>query len=248
MTPLLLLVPGLLNTPRVFDRLRAAWPQAPEIVVADIREQDSIEALARAAWAVVEGVDAARPLVVAGFSLGGYVALQMMAQAPRRARGLGLICTSARAESPQGVEQRERTVAAIERDFPRHVDKLAGFLLSPQGLRDTALLAEVRADMLACGAATAVRQHRAAAGRADQRGFVTSLGLPVQIVCGGADPVTPPQASVELATLIRGARLETVTGAGHLLPYEHPARLAAALAGLVQRATAALATQPGTDR
>lgn len=243
-TPTLLLIPGMLNTPAVFDRVRAelhALPWAggaePRCRVADVREPPSIAAMAESAWATVAAeVPAEARLVVAGYSMGGYVALQMLAMATRPVHGLGLLATSARADTPEGAALRERAVAAIERDFERYVGTLSSLLLTPAALQDRALLAAVRADMQAVGAATAVRQQRAAAARADRRDFVRGLALPVHVLGAADDKVTPPALSRELAELVPGAELELVEGCGHLLPFEQPARVAAGLQRLLLRA------------
>jgi len=241
----LLLIPGMLNTPAVFDRMQRHWQAlpwpgtaAPRCVVVDVREPAGIEAMAASAWAAVGGLPAEAPLLLAGYSLGGYVALQMLATAPRPVQGLALVCTSARADTPEGAAVRERAIAAIERDFDRYVGTLATFLLMPASQQDKALVAEVRDDMATVGPAAAVRQHRAAAARADQREFVRGLRLPVQVVGGGADKVTPPALSQELASLIPHAELDLIEEAGHLVPFEHPARLAAQLQRLARRASA----------
>jgi pimeloyl-ACP methyl ester carboxylesterase len=205
-------------------------------VAADVREPESIAAMAAHAWTQLADLPPEAPLLIAGFSMGGYVALQMLAEAPRPVHGLALVCTSARADTPEGAAVRARALTAIERDFERYVGTLVSFLLTPPGLEDRALVAEVRADMLAVGPEAAARQHRAAAGRADQRAFVRGLRLPVQVVGGGADKVTPPALSQELADLVPGAELELIEGAGHLVPFEHPARLAAHLQRLALRA------------
>ncbi len=243
-TPTLLLIPGMLNTPAVFDRVLAElralpWPggTAPRCHVADVREPPSIAAMAEAAWAVVAAeVPPEAPLVLAGYSMGGYVALQMLATAPRPVQGLGLLATSARADTPEGTALRERAIAAIERDFERYVGTLSSFMLTPAAIDDRALLAAVRADMQAAGAAAAVRQQRAAAARPDRRDFVRSLSLPVQVLGAADDKVTPPTLSQELAELVPGAELELVEGCGHLLPFEQPARVAASLQRLLLRA------------
>jgi pimeloyl-ACP methyl ester carboxylesterase len=238
----LLLIPGLLNTPAVYDRLLRhlrdlPWPggAAPRCVVADVREPASIPAMASHAWTRVADVPAEAPLLIAGFSMGGYVALHMLADPRRPVQGLALVCTSARPDTPEGAAVRERAIAAIERDFDRYVGTLVSFLLTPTGLEDKALVAEVRADMAAVGPVAAARQHRAAAARTDQREFVRQLALPVQVVGGSADKVTPPALSQELAALMPGAELELIESAGHLVPFEHPARLAAQLRRLVHR-------------
>lgn len=240
--PTLLLIPGLLNTPAVFDRVLGhlqalPWPGAgaPRCVVADVREPASIPAMAAQAWTQVADLPAGAPLLIAGFSMGGYVALHMLTDAQRPVQGVALVCTSARPDTPEGAAVRERAIAAIERDFDRYVGTLVSFLLAPAGLEDKSLVAAVRADMLAVGPVAAARQHRAAAARSDQREFARRLALPVQVVGGSADKVTPPALSQELAALIPGAELDLIEGAGHLVPFEHPARLAAQLQRLVQR-------------
>lgn len=234
----LLLVPGLLNTPRAFDRVRALLPLALEVRVADLRTQESIDAMAREAWALLADLPRTRPLLLAGYSMGGYVVQRMLSpelEPPRAVQGLALLSTSARADTPEGAALRQRAIEAIERDFERYVGTLVTFMLDPERLQDKAFVAEVRADMLAVGAVAAQRQHRAAAARSDQREAARRLGLPVQVLGGGADKVTPPQLSEELAQLFANARLRIVPGAGHLMPFEHPAEVAAALVSLAER-------------
>lgn len=232
----LLMIPGLLNTPRVFDRLRACWQGPAELRVADVRGPDHLAGMAEAAWSAVADLAPEQPLVVAGFSLGGYVALQMLAEPRRAVQGLGLICTSARADTPEGLQFRERAIAAMERDFERYVGTLAGFLLSAARADDAALKDELRREMRAVGAATAMAQHRAAAARPDRRALLPGLRLPALVLGALADPVTPPALSDEMARLLPTAQQVSVAQAGHMLPMEHPDRVAQALQGLVTRA------------
>lgn len=236
MKPVLLLIPGLLNSPGVFDRSRASLAPTLDVRVASVQTQDSLGAMAHDAWARVADVPAGQPLVIAGFSMGGYVALQMLAEPRRAMQGLALICTSARADTPEGQALRDRAIVAMERDFGRYVGNLGGFLVTPAGQADAALMAMIRDDMLAVGAQTAIRQHRAVAVRADRRALLATLDLPAHVVGAADDPVTPPELSRELAAGIAGARLTVVDGVGHLLPYERPAELAAALTELTARA------------
>lgn len=235
MNPVLLLIPGLLNTPRVFDKVRALLDPALDVRVADVQTQDSIASMAHDTWARLADVPAHQPLVIGGFSMGGYVALQMLAEPRREVQGLGLICTSARPDTPDGATMRERAIAAMERDFGRYVGNLCGFLLTPAGQADAALMAAVREDMLAVGAPTAIRQHRAVAVREDRRVMLPTLDLAAHVIAAGDDPVTPPDLSHELAAGIPGAQLTVVDGVGHLLPFERPAELAAALSDLIAR-------------
>lgn len=235
MTPLLLLVPGMLNTTQVFGRALQQAALAAEVRVLDVTLQSDIPAMAADGWRQLADVDGGRPLMLAGYSMGGYVALQMLASAPRPVRGLALIASSSRADTDEAAALRQRAVAAIERDFERYLYSLLGFMLSAGSQADADFVAEVRADMRAVGAEAAVRQQRAAATRADQRALLGGLGLPIELLCGSADKVTPLHLSQEIAALAPQARLDIVDAAGHLLPFEHPGAVAAVLQRLLAR-------------
>lgn len=233
MTPVLLLIPGMLNPPRVFDAALQHAGLKADVRVLDVTGPADIPAMAAAGWAQVADVPDTRPLLLAGYSMGGYVALKMLADAARPVQALGLIASSARADSGEGAALRQRAIATIERDFERYLFSLLGFLLSKESQADADFVARVRADMRAVGAQAAIRQQRAAATRGDHRELLRTLAQPVEVLCGGADTVTPPHLSQEIATLAPRARLQVVEGAGHLLPYEHPAAVAAALQRLL---------------
>lgn len=232
MRPVLLLVAGMFNDDEVWqDVARAVAP------LADLRmalpRQDSIAAMAQAAWARLDDVPAGVPVVLAGFSLGGYVVQEMLA-APRRAlAAAALISTSARPETPEGSAVREKTMAALARDVVKVVDGLVGF-----GTHEAppALAQRMRAMMLRVGADTAIRQTRAIMGRADHRAVLGRLQLPVAVLCGQQDRITPPALSQELAALVPGAQLHLIDGSGHMLPLEQPRAVAGVLAALLQQA------------
>ncbi len=238
MKPVLLLIPGLLNSARVFDGVCALLDQELDVRVADVQSQSSLDTMAHDAWSSLADVPAAQPLVVAGYSMGGYVALQMLSTPRRRVQGLALICTSARADTPEGQTLRERAIGAMQRDFGRYVGALLGFLVTPQRQADVELMAKIRDDMLSVGAATAIRQHRAVALREDRLALLPQLDLLVDVIAAGADPVTPAALSSELADAIPGAQLTLVDAVGHLLPFERPAAVAAVLSDLVARVAA----------
>lgn len=238
MNPVLLLIPGLLNTPAVFDRTRALLAPSLEVRVVNVQTQSSIAAMAADAWAAVADLPAEQPLVMGGFSMGGYVALQMLAQPQRTVQGLALICSSARPDTEEGQVLRERAINAMERDFERYVSKLASFLVTPTEPADPALMAHLRQDMLAVGGAAAIRQHRAVALREDRRPLLATLNLATHVVAAAQDPVLPLAHSQELAAGIGHAQLSVVQGVGHMLPLERPAELAAALSELMARVAA----------
>lgn len=231
MKPVLLLVPGMLNDASVWQDVAARLRPHAEVRIASPL-QDSIPAMAAAAWAQVADVPAEVPLALAGFSLGGYVAIEMLAHPARPVQAAALVSTSPRPESPEGAATREKTVSAMGKDFARVVD---GVLQWSTHEPAPELAARLKAMMLGIGAEVAIRQSRAIAARGDHRAALAKLTLPVAVLCGHADRVTPPALSQELAALVPGAHLQLVAGAGHMLPVEQPAEVASALRALLTR-------------
>ncbi|MBL8385438.1 MAG: alpha/beta hydrolase [Burkholderiales bacterium] len=214
-TPPLVLVPGSLNDARVWQRQVDALAGVAPVRVADITGADSTAAMAEAVLA------AAPPrFALAGFSLGGYVALEVLRRAPQRLAGLALIATSARPEHPDAVPGRQKMIDLARTDFPRMIAGMRPFMLAAANAGDPGLNAFLDAMMRAVGAAVFVRQSQAVIGRADSRDLLAGIACPALVVCGREDRVTPPKLSEELAQAIPGARLELIDNAGHMVILE----------------------------
>lgn len=234
MKPVLLLIPGMLNTAQVWSPVASLLQDAAEVRIASVLTQSSIFGMARDAWATVVDVPAETPLVVCGFSMGGYTLLEMLANPARPLSAVALLDTSARPETPEGAAVREKTIVAIERNFAKVVDGVVQFAIHPSTQARPERMEPIRQVMLDTGAETAIRQNRAIMGRADHRAALAQLRVPALVMCGREDRITPPELSIELAGLIPGARLEWIENAGHMSPMEQPARVAALLRTLLQ--------------
>lgn len=236
--PVLLLVPGMLNDERVWAGVAQALADVAQVRVARVTTQATIPAMAQDAWALLADLPPEAPVVLVGFSMGGYVAIEMLARPQRRLRAAALVATSARPESPQGQAMREKSIAALQGDFARTVQGIAQW-----GSHEPtpALLQALTAMMLDVGAETAVRQTRAIMARGDHREALARLDLPVHVLCGAADRITPPALSQELAALIPHARFHEIEKAGHMLPLEQPDQVAALLRPLCELPQGALA-------
>ncbi len=244
-TPVLLLIPGMFNTPAIWDPVIAALREsgrAPDIRVADVLTQDSMAAMAADAWQQVADLPAGAPLVVCGFSMGGYVALELLAAHPGRVHGLAMVDSAAGVESAQTMVLREKTIAALERNFERTVEGIIPFSLHPDSITNTALVDGMRSMMHRVGARAAIRQTRAIMARRDHRPMLAQLRMAALVVCGREDKVTPPAASEELHQLLPHAPLEWIEHAGHQTPLEQPLVVARHLLALIDRASAT--TQP----
>lgn len=221
----LLLIPGSLNDVRVWEAQAAGLAAHAEIRIADITAQTTTAAMAEAVLA-----GAPPRFALAGFSLGGYVALEVLRLAAPRITGLALISSSARPEHPDAVPGREKMIALAQKDFQRMLTGMRPFMLAAANLGNGDLNARLDDMMRAVGPATFVRQSRAVIERADSRDLLAGISCPTLIACGREDRVTPPALSEEMAAAIPHARLELIDNAAHMLPMEAPDTLTCLLA------------------
>jgi pimeloyl-ACP methyl ester carboxylesterase len=236
MKPTLVLLHGLLNDQRVWAPVAARLQTRADIVIPNLRRQDSMAQMSRDAWAELADVPADVPVVLAGFSMGGYVAQQMLADAPRRVAALALIDTSTRPEAAENIPVREALIAGLRSDFGATALTLLRRGVHSDRLSDVMLMLGCQHIMRDVGADAAIGQIRAIIGRADHRALLAQLDLPTLVLCGRVDQITPLALSREAAALIPGARLHILEDVGHWAPMERPEEVAEQLGRLLQRA------------
>jgi pimeloyl-ACP methyl ester carboxylesterase len=220
-TPLLLL-PGTLSDAEIWRAQIDALHGHADIRVADLTTQTSIAAMANDAMGMIPN----GTFALAGFSLGGYVAFEVLRRAGARVRGLALVNTQARAESPESRQRREKMMALARRDFPRLVDALIQFMLPAARIGEATLVATIQSMMNRVGAAAFVRQSHAVMERADSRATLATIDCPTLVIGGVEDPVAPPELSEEMAAAIPGARMHLLPATGHMGPLERPDQVA----------------------
>jgi pimeloyl-ACP methyl ester carboxylesterase len=218
MKPVLLLVPGMLNDERIWSQVAAELADVAQVRVANVLTQTSLTDMARDAWSVLESSPLDTPLVLAGFSMGGYVVMEMLSQMVRPLHGVAFLSTSARPESPEGMAVRQKTIEAMQTDFPKVVE---GILKWSTYRANEAWTQDLRQMMLDLGSDVAIRQTKAIMGRRDHRAMLSQLACPVQLLCGQWDRVTPPELIQELSSLIPHAPCQIVDNSGHMLPREN---------------------------
>ena len=219
MKPVLLLIPGMLNDARIWHDVTAQLHDLAEVRVADVLSLDSMASMAVDALALLNDVGLDRPVHLVGFSMGGYVAIELLATHPERWNAALLMSTSCLPDSAQSAAGREKAVAAFKADFETTVQGVAlrGLAQPNPSLQDR--LCEMMRDV---GAATAIRQTQAISRRTDHRAALGTLKLPVHVMCGRQDRITLPAWSQTLTDTIPASTLHWVDDAGHMLPLEHP--------------------------
>ena len=213
----LLLLPGLLCDRALWQYQVSALDEFARPAVADLTRSDSIAGLARDVLA-----EAPERFALAGLSMGGYVAFEIMRQAPGRVARLALLDTQARADTEASRERRQALIRLSGRgQFKGVTPRLLPNLLHPDHIV-TPLADIVTAMAERIGQAAFVRQQTAIMGRIDSRPGLAAIRVPTLVICGAEDLLTPPALAEEIAAGIPGADLLVVPHAGHLTPLEAP--------------------------
>ena len=228
MNPVLLLIPGMLNNASVWQHVLPLLPSDWSVRIANVLTQDSMASMAHDAWKLLDDLEDAQVLIIAGFSLGGYVALEMLTNPKRQVHAAALLSTSVLPESSESRAVREKTMAAMQKDFPKVIEGILKF--STHEASD-AVLDELRKMQLAIGCEAALRQTHAIMGRSDHRAKLSTLTLPIALMCGEYDRVTPPELTRQSQACIPHASITWVP-TGHMLPVQQPLAVAQCLSSL----------------
>jgi pimeloyl-ACP methyl ester carboxylesterase len=222
-TPLLL-VPGLLCSPRLYAPQVSALADVAEIVVPDWRKAplsifDSWGSTAR--W-VLEQMPPG-PFALAGLSLGGMISVEIMQFAADRVTTLALLDTGMRGQNEtEKAIRHARIRLANEGRFELVLGLQLSRFLPAYRLADKALVDEVMTMCLETGSEIYKRQEALAANRVDRRPDLPKIECPTVVVCGRDDLATPLAFSEEIAAGIKGSELVVIEQCGHLVTMEKP--------------------------
>jgi pimeloyl-ACP methyl ester carboxylesterase len=224
--PQLLLLPGLASNHVMWAHQLAVLPRHLAPLVTNVHTRhDSIEAMARALLQEHAG-----ELILCGASMGGMLAMEVARQAPGRVKGLALLGTSARPETPDMRRLREAAIVLFEQGRAEEVLRFNVPLAFHKSRASDAQLAQSYIDfVMEAGAAQLIRQNRAVMARPDARLHLPLLSCPTLVLCGDADQLAPPECSREIAALVPNAELKLVADCGHMLTMEKPLEVNAAL-------------------
>jgi pimeloyl-ACP methyl ester carboxylesterase len=221
----LLLLPGLLNDARLWRGQVAGLSGVVRATVADLTGAHTMSGLAASA---LEQAPSGQ-LVLAGLSMGGYVALEVMRRAPERVAGLALLDTSARPDTTDATEARRQMMELAEREFPAVIETLLPRLIHSSRLSDPEVVGTIREMAASVGKEAFLRQERAMIARIDSRPFLDDILCPVLVLCGRDDAITPVDVHRELVDSLPDASLTVIQECGHLSALERPRQVTEAL-------------------
>lgn len=219
------LVPGLACSPRIYA------PQVPDlwrvssVAFANHARGGDMAAIARRILA-----EAPLRFALAGHSMGGYIVLEMIRQAPERIARLALLNTSARPETPEASERRRSLIAEVKAgNYHKVIDGLFEKFVHPSqaGNADLKKIVLEMADDV--GPDAFVWQLEAIMTRADSRPTLAAIKCSTLVLTCDTDNMVPKEMSTEIADGIAGAQLVTIADCGHLPQLEKPQAMTEAL-------------------
>lgn len=244
MTPPLVLLHAFPLDSRMFDAIRPSIAERVTLFTPDLRgfgrgpalgdpsPEPDLGLLADDVIALLDtaGVSSA---IVGGVSMGGYIALALLARYPDRVAGLVLADTRSGADDAAALKRRQTAAARADTGDIASGHDAIGPLIAPgtaAGVRDD--LAGIAG---AVPAATISWGQRAMAARPDSGAVLAAASVPVLIVVGELDAITPPAVARGLAASAQEPELIELPGVGHLTPAEDPVGFSDALIGWLVR-------------
>jgi pimeloyl-ACP methyl ester carboxylesterase len=220
----LVLVPGLVCDAQVWHHQTRHLADVADLHVPAVDSGDTMEDMAQRDHAT-----APPRFALAGFSMGGYDAHEMIRQAPERVLRLALLDTTARADTSEKSAGRRAAIEAIGQG--RYLDVIEGMmpvLLHPD--RQRGPLADfVRTMTDRVGPEVFARRHGAMLTRSDSRDLLRTTDLPVRVICGRQDAMSSLAEHEEMAQLAVGGRWSIIEECGHMSIIEHPHAVSALL-------------------
>lgn len=211
-------IPGLLCTGRIYQHQADHLGRRHPVLLAD---HWSAPTMAEIAGQILETAPESFALV--GTSMGGYVALEIMRQAPGRVEKLALLSTSARPDTAERSASRHQQLIWTQKHGVRAATKeLWDILVHPARHEDLPLLTVFYEMAEELGVDAFTRQTEAILARIDSRPTLAEIKVPTLVIAGADDHLLPPENSREIADGIAGARLETVPHCGHMGTIERP--------------------------
>jgi len=220
------LVSGLSCTATVyFNQIPALWRFGSVTLADHMRGETLVE--------IAGNILAAAPprFALAGFSLGGYIAFEIMRQAADRVEKLALLDTSARPETPEQAERRrERIAMAHAGRYRETLEEHYPTIVHPSRHGDAALRRLYLTMAEEYGSEAFIRHALAIMQRADSRKDLVAIACPTLVLVGDHDELTPPETAREMADGIEDALLVIVPECGHMTLIEKPDAVNKALA------------------
>jgi pimeloyl-ACP methyl ester carboxylesterase len=229
MEPLVLL-PGLLCDQAVWQGQIEALRDVADCTCMNWGHLDSIPAMAERVLQL-----APERFSLAGHSMGGRVAFQVVRLAPQRVARLALFNTGVDAKPPgeagETEERKRRALLQIAKERGMRAMALEWLpgMMKPGRMSDAALVESIVTMIARKTPEIYEAQMLALLGRPDAKPVLPTIGCPTLLLSGREDGWSPPARHEEMAATIPHSRVVIVPDSGHMAPMEQPAAVSAAM-------------------
>lgn len=213
----LVLIPGLVCDQQVWQHQHKFLKDIAEITIIPADSGETMESMAAHALNLAPNVFA-----LAGFSMGGYIALEMLRQAPHRITRLALLDTSSKSDTSEKFESRLKAIAACKAEnFNGVIEGMFEVLLHSDHQQSN-LRAFVKDMAMRVGSDTFCLRHKAMMTRCDSTELLLQTKIPVRAICGRQDAMSSVQDHQEIADNASHGKLSIIEECGHMTILERP--------------------------
>lgn len=197
----------------------------------------SVDLLADDCNNLLDTLGITQPVVIAGLSMGGYIALAFYRKYADRMSGLILTATRAGSDSPEVKLNRDKAIdLARSSGSIAIVDGMINKMLSPLTYKNNpSLVDHVREIMVGTSVEGIVGALTAMKDRPDSSSMLKSIAKPVLIIHGNEDQLIPVTEAIKMYEEIPNSELVTINEAGHLLNMEKPTMFNQAIQNFIKR-------------
>lgn len=214
----LVLLPALLCNAGLFIHQIKALEETADIFVPDLGLDTDVRTTAARILS-----QAPRQFILGGISMGGYVAFEMLRQAPQRIAGLILMDTNAAADSPAAKQKRLEMIETAETGgIDAVIDAALLNIISPAH-RDNDIIRHILVHMArSTGVQKYANEQKVIMSRPDSDGTLKKITCPALVLGGAQDALSPPDAMAKIAAAMPNAVHAVIADSGHLPPLENP--------------------------
>jgi len=221
----LLMIPGLVANDTMWLEPADYLSDITNCHIATLHPLDDLAEMAR--LILLEAPD---EFALAGWSMGGYLAFEVLRQARERVTRIALMSTNALPEAREvALRRRMMKRDAEAKGYLTMIENITPRFLHPDSVTSGVVAPIMRAQAKEVGYHAFLQHQTAMINRADNRDIARSINFPAVVMVGDQDIVTPVSEHRELAQMIPGARLAVIPGCGHMLTLENPRATAEAM-------------------
>jgi len=230
--PVVILIHGFPFNRRMWDKQVEVLKEKYRVIAYDVRGHGnsdagtgdfSIELFAHDLISLMDSLKIEKA-IICGLSMGGYIALNAIENYPERINALILCDTTCKSDTSEGIEKRMKAIESIrERGVETYADgSLKNFFANESFKTKKEIIAEVRQMMVNTTENTIIETLLALSKRKETCSVLSEIKVPVLLLVGDEDIITPPEAAIFMHKEIKGSMLGIIEHAGHISNLENP--------------------------